>query len=89
MVCLPPVATVAYWNQPASLIVPQPVAYRSFDTLDGLTLMEEVQQANFDTVVSGKVCFPILKCYVMFGIDYMPKVLCVYLIHFQDKNAYQ
>ena len=66
VVCLPPY-TVGYWNQPASLIVPQPVAYRSFDTLDGLTLMEGVQQANFDPVVSGMVCFSILKvlCHVL------------------------
>ena len=46
------------WSRPPGWTGPDPVLYWSFDTLDGLVLMEGTQQAdnNSFTLTDGKVC---------------------------------
>ena len=43
------------WAQPAGWTGPLPVIYRSFDTLDDLTLMRRKNKENFNALVSGQV----------------------------------
>ena len=45
------------WNQPSGWTGPPAVLYRSFDSLDGLVLMEGTEPAEINPVhlVSGKV----------------------------------
>ena len=43
------------WLEPDGWTGPDPVLYWSFNTLDGLTLMEETQQADYDALTDGKV----------------------------------
>ena len=43
------------WSEPDGWTGPDPVLYWSFNTLDGLTLMEETQQADYDALTDGKV----------------------------------
>ena len=46
------------WIPPEGWTVPQPAVHRSFDTADGLVLMEGTQPANFP-FIEGKV---IIQC---------------------------
>ena len=43
------------WTEPEGWTGPDPVLYWSFNTLGGLTLMEQNQQADFDALTDGKV----------------------------------
>ena len=49
-----------FWNDsiyrsPVGWTGPQPALYRSFDTPDGLVLMERFDESNADAFVTGKV----------------------------------
>ena len=45
----------AGWSEPEGWTGPDPVLYWSFNTLDGLMLMEETDQAVYDALTDGKV----------------------------------
>ena len=48
------------WSEPEGWTGPEPVLYWSFDTLDGLTLMEKTQQADFDALTDYCKCVPLI-----------------------------
>ena len=46
---------VGTWTPPCPWTGPHPVRYWSFNTLDGLTLMEATVQRNFNALITGRV----------------------------------
>ena len=52
---LPEWNPVGVWIAPNGWNGPVPVFYESFDTLDGLVLMEAREEADFDPTITGKV----------------------------------
>ena len=43
------------WSEPDGWTTPDPVLYWSFNTLDGLVLMEGTEQKHYDALTDGKV----------------------------------
>ena len=50
-----------FWNKPSDWSGPEPAFYESFDTSDGLILLEGNMQTPEVPLVSGKVMVTILR----------------------------